>query len=100
VLQSWKDAGNGQGIIATDGSEDDRHDTGLPRRQSFDTMSSLSSSDSSVAAHYAGDPSSQNPVKKLIARNLTAKGAADKLLRVSGVRMHRVAQLMPGRWTL
>ncbi|KAG8928800.1 hypothetical protein FRC02_006442 [Tulasnella sp. 418] len=79
----WKDAGDGKGIVPTDGNEDDKYDTTLHRRRSFDE-SSLSSSDleEEQAKHYAGDPEPDvGPIRRLWRNNFTMKGMTDRILR-------------------
>jgi len=79
----WKDAGNGGGIVPILGPDK----TNLARRTSFESLSSISSSDDleydpeSAAMHYASNGKKNNWVSRNIRRNLTMKGVVERLLR-------------------
>lgn len=96
----WKDAGDGGGIVPILGPER----TNLARRTSFESLSSISSSDDpdydpdSAAMHYNSNGKKNN----WFSRNMTIKGVGEKLLRKTVRRntwiyaaVSRIQQIIP-----
>src|ERR1700733_8819721 len=79
----WKDEGEGGGIVPLSGPSHRISE----RRTSFDSLSSISSSndsqyiENSAAMHYTSHKKSNNWVARKIQAHLTLRGLTEKLLR-------------------